>query len=115
MRTNNIKVKLTIPFPVDTPDANGVVYSRYAIERAINSLRKGLPIMFRGNQSALENPIPIGCTTGDTHIVTWDNDNGVCNVTIDGVVYFGGTECIVKDIEDNIVKDFEIVGFGLSL
>ena len=115
MRTNTIKVKLTIPFPVNTPDANGVVYSREAIERATSSLLRGLPIIFRDNQSALENAAPVGCTVGDTHIVTWDNDKGVCNVTVDGIICFGGTECVVKDIEGNVVKDFDIVGFGLSL
>lgn len=106
MRTNNIKVKLTIPFPVNTPDANGVVYSREAIERATSSLRRGLPIIFRGNQSALENAAPVGCTVGDTHIVTWDNDKGVCNVTVDGIICFGGTECVVKKYRRQCSKGF---------
>ena len=35
-------------------------------------------------------------------------------VTVDGVVFFGGTECVVNEIKDGKVTDFEIVGIGLS-
>lgn len=110
MRTSNIKVKITIPIPYNKPDDNGVVYSEEAVEKAVNYLHTDLPIVYRDS----ENEIVIGVTTGKSHIVTWDFDNQVCNVTVEDAIRFGGTECIVNKIEDGVVKDFEIVGIGLS-
>ena len=40
--------------------------------------------------------------------------NQVCKITIDGAVFYGGTECIVNEMKDDKVTDFEIVGVGLS-
>lgn len=107
MRTDNIKVKLTIPIPVGKPDRNGVVYTEKAIENAVNNLHKNLPIVN-------DDGVVVGTTTGDTHIVTWDSENQVCNVTVDGIVLYGGTECVVNEIEDGVVTNFSITGFGLS-
>lgn len=112
MRAEGIRVKLTIPFPYDTPDKNGVVYSKEAVERAVNNLHKGLPILYRGNVED-NNATIIGATCGDTHIVTWDTDKCVCNVTVDGMLFAGGTEC-TADIENGTVTDFTITGFGIS-
>lgn len=114
MRAENIAVKLTIPFPVKRPDMNGVIYSEKAVEKAISTLRRGLPIIIRDNNSNTDGVV-IGYTTGDSHIVTWDKDNGVCKITVDGVIRYGGTECIVKSSDGNLVDDFEIIGFGISL
>ena len=107
MRTDNIKVKLTIPIPIGRPDRNGVMYTEEAVENAVNNLRKNLPIR-NGNG------VVVGATTGDTHIATWDSESQVCNVTVDGVVFYGGTECVVNKLEDGLVTDFRITGFGLS-
>ena len=49
-----------------------------------------------------------------TYVEEWDMKNQVCKITIDGVVFCGGTECIVNEIKDGKVSDFEIVGIGLS-
>lgn len=107
MRTDNIKVKLTIPIPIGKPDKNGVVYTEEAVENAVNNLHKNLPIRN-------DDGVVVGTTTGNTHIVTWDSENQVCNITVDGIVLYGGTECVVNEIEDGIVTDFSITGFGLS-
>lgn len=107
MRTDNIKVKLTIPIPVGKPDKNGVMYTEKAVENAVNNLHKNLPIVN-------DDGVVVGTTTGNTHIATWDFDNQVCNVTVDGVVFYGGTSCIINEIEDGVVTDFRITGFGLS-
>lgn len=110
MRTEDIKIKITIPIPFDRPDQNGVIYTKEAVENAVNHLHKNLPIINRdkGNEEV------IGVTTGDSHIATWDFENQVCKVTIEGAVFYGGTECIVNEIKDGKVTDFEIVGIGLS-
>lgn len=113
MRTENIKVKLTIPIPFNKPDLNGVVYSEQAVEKAVNNLPKNIPIIYRDNDGNGEEKV-IGTTTGNSHIVTYDIENRVCKVSIDGEILFGGTECIVNSMEDNVVTDFRITGIGLS-
>ena len=111
MRTDNIKVTMTIPIPYDQPDKNGNIYTKEAVEKAVNNLHKHLPIIFRGKS---EEKV-IGTTTGDSHITTWDFENQVCNLTLDGEIFFGGTnsECIV-DREKGKIVNFEIVGIGFS-
>ena len=109
MRTENIKVTITIPIPYDKPDKNGNIYTKEAEEKAVNNLRKNLPIVFRDES---EEKV-IGTATGDSHIVTWDFENQVCNLTVNGEVFFGGAEGIVTANNGKIV-DFEILGIGLS-
>lgn len=111
MRTENMNVKLTIPIQIEKPDKNGNVYTKEAIENAFNNLHTNLPIFYRDNEN--EEKV-IGVTTGTSHIVTWDFENQVCKVTIDGVVFYGGTECIVNEIKEGKVTDFRVTGVGLS-
>lgn len=113
MRTDNIKVKLTIPIPFNKPDLNGVVYSEQAVENAVNNLQKDIPIIYRDNDGNGEEKV-IGTTIGNSHIVTYDIENRVYKVSIDGEIFFGGTECIVNEMEGNMVTDFRITGIGLS-
>lgn len=113
MRTDNIKVTLTIPIPFNKPDLNGLVYSEQAIENVANNLTKNLPIIYRDKEKNMEEKV-IGTTTGSSHIVTYDTENQVCNLTMEGEIFFGGTECIVNEMEGNMVKDFRIAGVGLS-
>ena len=109
MRTNNIKVTMTIPIPYDQPDNNGDIYTKEAVEKAVNNLHKYIPIIFR---SESEEKV-IGTTTNDSLITTWDYENQVCKLTVNGEVFFGGTECIA-DIDNGKIVNFEIVGIGLS-
>ena len=109
MRTNNTKVTMTIPIPYDQPDENGNIYTKEAVENAVNNLHKHIPIIFRGES---EEKV-IGTTIDDSHIATWDFENQVCNLTVNGEVFFGGAEGIVTANNGKIV-DFEILGIGLS-
>ena len=109
MRTDNIKVTITIPIPYDQPDENGNIYTKEAVENAVNNLHKHIPIIFRGES---EEKV-IGTTIDDSHIATWDFENQVCKLTVDGEVFFGGAEGIVTANNGKIV-DFEILGIGLS-
>ena len=112
MRVENTKIKLTIPIPIDKPDCNGVVYTEKAIENAVNSLRTNLPIVYKDNET---NEKVIGTTTGTSHIVTWDSENQVCKVTIDGIVLYSGAEIIVNEMEDGKITDFSIASIGLTI
>ena len=114
MREENIKVKITIPFPFDKPDKNGNIYSEEAVKNAVNNLSKGLPIIYRDNESYSDGKI-IGNTTGESHIVTYNFDDQICNVTVDGIIYAGGTSCVVNEINEKVITDFRITGIGLSL
>ena len=109
MRTDNIKVTITVPIPYNKPGDSGSIYTEEAVEKAVNNLRKDLPIIVRDEA---EEKV-IGTTTGDSHIATWDFENQVCKLTVDGEVFFGGTECTV-DIDNGKIVNFEIVGIGLS-
>ena len=109
MRAENIKVTITIPIPYNKPDKNGDIYTKEAVEKAVNNLHKHTPIIFRDE---FEEKV-IGTTTDDSLITTWDFENQVCNLTVNGEVFFGGTECIA-DIDNGKIIDFEIVGIGLS-
>lgn len=94
-----------MPIPYDRPDGNGCIFTKEAVEGAVKNLSTKLPIMFEDRV--------IGNTTGNTHITTWDDENQVCNLTIDGIVYHGGLECIVETA-DNKVTSMKIVGFGIT-
>ena len=111
MRTDNIKVTITIPIPYDQPDNNGNIYTKEAVEKAVNNLHKYLPLIYK---SKSEEKV-IGTITGDSNIATWDFENQVCNLTLDGEIFFGGTnsECIF-DREKGKIVNFEIVGIGFS-
>ena len=112
MRVENTKVKFTIPIPVNKPDCNGVVYTKEAVEQAINNLQTNIPIVFK--EDIKSNEKIIGSTTGTSHIVTWDFDNQVCNVTVEGILFYSGAEIFVNEIEDGKVSDFRIASIGLT-
>ena len=111
MRVKDAKVKLTIPIPIDRPDKNGVVHTKEAVDNALNNLRTYLPIIYRDKECGAQL---IGTVTSKSHIVTWDFENQICNVTLDGIIFRSGAEIIVDGIEDGKVTDFKIVGIGLT-
>ena len=118
MRTNNIKVKITIPIPFDHPDFNGVTYSKEAIERMTQQMHINDPIIFRSNED--DNPKVIGHTTGNFQESDFDYENEVCKLTINGIIYYGGMDITVnkshRDDDGKItIDDFEINRFGISL
>lgn len=112
MRVENAKVKITIPIPIDKPDANGIVYTEEAVENAINNLQSRLPILFKESKETEEKVIG---ATGRSHIVSWDSDNQVCKLTIEGALFYSGAEIIVNEMsEDGTITDFRIVNIGLT-
>ena len=111
MRVENIK--FTIPIPIDRPDGNGVIYTKEAIERAVNNLPTNLPIVYGENEC--NDAKIIGATIGNSHIVTWDFENQVCKLTIEGLIFYSGAEIFVNEIEDGKITDFEIRSIGLTI
>ncbi|MDE6148661.1 MAG: hypothetical protein K2F81_01000 [Ruminococcus sp.] len=113
MKIDNLQVQLAVVIPFGRSDKNGVVYSREAIEKAVNAFAGELPIIYRDNNTNKDGVV-IGNTIGETCSVLWDDKYQVCEVIVNGNVYYGGTECIVNEIKDGIVTDFDIVSVGLS-
>ena len=114
MRLDNLKIQLTLTIPFGRPDKNGVMYSKEAIEKAIEDFYGKLPILYRDNDSCKDGVV-VGNTVGETCSVLWDDERQVCEVIINGNLYYGGTECIVNEIKDGVVTDFRITSVGLSL
>ncbi|GKH49853.1 hypothetical protein CE91St46_09640 [Eubacteriales bacterium] len=113
MRQKNIKMQIVLRFPFDHPDENGVVYSKQAVEQAISSLHGKLPVLYRDNGMYLDGAV-IGCTSGNTPSALWNEDYQICEVFFDANIYYGGIECLVKDMENGIVTSFEITSLGIS-
>lgn len=105
------KVKITIPFTFNKPNANGVIFTEEAVERAVSNLHKNIPIVFGDGVNAKA----IGFTTGTSHIVTWDSENQVCKVTVDGVLMNSGASIVVNEMENDQITDFRITGIGVSV
>ena len=99
-------------FPYTKPDENGVLYSKEAIEKAFDKGVSNLPIIYLDNDG---NESVIGYTKDENVVSELDDSNGVCRIKVNGVVFFAGTSCIVNEIENGVVKDFEITSVGISI
>ena len=113
MRLDNLKVKLALVIPFGRPDKNGVMYSKEAIEKAVGDFNRKLPIIYRDNDSCKDGVV-VGTTVGETCSVLWDDEQQVCEVVINGNVYYGGADIIANEIKDGAVTDFRITSVGLS-
>ena len=105
------KVKLTMHMSFDKPNRNGSVFTKEAVENAFFNLHKNLPIIYSEDGT---NGKVVGATTGDSHIVTWDNENKVYKMTVDGVLFDCNPLIVVNEIDDGNISDFRIVSIGLT-
>lgn len=113
MRLGNLKIQFAVTFPFGRPDKDGIIYSKEAVEKLVDSFSGKLPIFYHGNNTG-KDEVVIGNTVGETCSVLWDDEHQVCEVIVYGNVYYGGADCIVNEIEDGVVTDFDIVSVGLS-
>lgn len=113
MRANNIPIKITIPFPFDRPDKNGVIYTKEAVKNAFENFGEGLPIVYCGNESYKQ--IIIGVTSlTDEPVIVCDDEKQMYRVSIKGLLFAGGTECIEGKRDNVNISDFEILSIGIS-
>ena len=105
------KVRLTMHMAFDKPNKNGTMFTEEAVEDAVNHLHRNLPIIYSDDGT---NGKVVGTTTGESHIVTWDAENKVCKVTVDGVLFNCNPLIAVKEIENGEITDFQIVSIGLT-
>ena len=112
MRTDNIQVSFVMSVPCDKPDKNGVLHSSEAIQNALSSSTFPLPIKICSNNG---DSMIIGNTTCNPYAIQYDKKENITRFTVDGVIYFGGMECFVREINGNgTIADFEIASFGFS-
>ena len=103
MRSNEpIEITMKIPFPINKPDGNGVIYTKEAVEKAVREFDGGVPLMMVKDE--------IGTVIG--HIEKLELSNNY-EVTAHGICYFGGT-CEEGDVKDNTITDFRFLSFGIS-
>lgn len=107
------KVKFTMYIPFDTPNKNGTVFTKEAVENAINNIPVNMPIIYRDSKSEYDNKV-VGATTGDSHII-WDSENQACKMTVDGVMFHCNPLIIINEIEDEKITDFRIASIGLTI
>lgn len=114
MNEEFVKVTIQIPIAVGKPNRNGTVFTKEAVENAVSNIPVNMPIIYRDNKSEYDNKV-IGATIGKSHVVTWDSENQVCKMTVDGVVFNSGVDMVVNKIEDDKITDFRITGIGLTI
>ena len=103
MRSNEpIEITMKIPFPINKPDGNGVIYTEEAVKKAVREFDGGAPLMIVKDE--------IFTVIG--HIEKLElSDN--YEVIAHGFCYFGGTN-EQGIIDNNIVSDFNFISFGIS-
>ena len=111
MKDDLIKIKITIPIAFDTPNKNGTVFTREAVENAISNFSVNTPIIYKDKESRFQDKV-IGIVTDN--VDTWDFENQVCRMAIDGVVFHSGANIVVNKIEDGKITDFRIASIGLT-
>lgn len=112
MRTDNIKVKLTIPIPFDRPDLNGAVFTKESVLKINGDMLLHTPIVYKDNDS---NEKVIGVISEPRCFITGGSKNQVCELSVYGTIFYGGADIIVNEIEDGKITDFEIRSIGLTI
>lgn len=113
MRSDNLKIQLALVFPFGRPAKNGVIYSKEAIEKAVDDFCGNLPIIYCDNERR-KDAVVIGNTVGETCSTLWDDEYQSCEVIVNGKLFYGGTECILNETKDGVVTDFTITSLGIS-
>ena len=111
METENVEVRFTIPIPIDRPNRNGVVYTKEAIEKIIDSFNDNRPITY-GSGNDLDCKV-VGVAKLPPNVI-WDDEHQICKMIIDGIVFNSGIEYVINEIDDGKIKDFRITGVGLK-
>ena len=111
MRQENIEITIKIPIDFGKPEKNGVIYTRKAVEIALDSY-SSCPIVFLDNEG---NEKVIGAT--DEHRAELIEENGKYKIVKNGIIYYGGTcENIIFDFskKDGTVKYYGVGNIGFS-
>ena len=94
---------MKIPFPINKPDGNGVIYTKEAVEKAVQKFDSGSSLI-------MVNKDKIDTIMGHIDQLELSDDY---KVTAHGFCYFGGTN-EQGIVDNNIVSDFTFISFGIS-
>lgn len=111
MRNSMEAIRMELKFPYMKPDKNGVLYTKEAIKNALDKGVSNLPIIYIDNDGTESI---VGYTKDEQVTYEWDDSKGICKAMVNGTIFFAGTSCIVNEIENGVVKDFEITSVGIS-
>ena len=102
---NISKVTLTTGITYDKPNINGRIYPKEVVNSAVTNLPTELPITYNGKV--------VGTAVTDSALVKWDDDQQVCTVTIDGMLYNSSITASVNSV-NNRATFMNITGFDIS-
>ena len=106
MNTNNIEVKISIPFPLNKPDNNGNIYTEDAIKNALKEFKLA-PLV-------LENKESFECCGVINTLNGYDQTDKEIIAHFNGYIFNGGTaENIVCDKNTKTVIEFQINQIGI--
>ena len=106
MNTNNIEVKISIPFRLNKPDNNGNIYTENAIKNALKEF-KSVPLI-------LESEGTFKCCGVINTLNGYDQTDKEIIAHFNGYIFNGGTaENIVCDKNKKIVNEFQINQIGI--
>ena len=98
-----IEIIMKIPFPINEPDRNGAIYTKEAIEKAVEKFDGGVPLIIVKDE--------VETVIGHIHSAELSENY---EVTVHGEVFFGGTSD-EGDVKNDIVTDFRFLSFGISV
>ena len=108
MNTNNIEVKISIPFRLNKPDNNGNIYTEDAIKNALKEFKSVPLVVEKGNSFECCGVINTlnRYTQTDKEIIAHFN----------GYIFNGGTNEDVEEWDRNtkIVSEFHINAIGIG-
>ena len=98
-----IEIIMKIPFPINEPDRNGAIYTKEAIEKAVERFDGGVPLIIVKDE--------VETIIGHIHSAELSENY---EVTVYGEVFFGGT-FDEGDVKNDVVTDFRFLSFGISI
>ena len=108
MNTNNIEVKISIPFRLNKPDNNGNIYTENAIKNALKEF-KSVPLIVEKGKS-------FECYGIINTLDGYDQTDKEIIAHFNGYIFNGGTNEDVEkwDRDPKIIDEFHINAIGIS-
>ena len=106
MNTNNIEIKISIPFPLNKPDNNGNIYTETAIKNALKEF-KSVPLVVEKGKS-------FECYGVINTLNGYEQTDKEITAHFSGIIFNGGTSEYAKwDKDTKTVSEFHINEIGI--
>jgi hypothetical protein len=102
------KITLTFQMRYGTPNRNGCVFTKEAIENAFGSSNPQLPIIVHNRNGEY----CIGATT-PRYYFDWDEKNKVCKATIEGYLFYAAPRIRINEMQDGKITDCDIMSIDI--